>query len=1539
MSANSSVVADEYGNYEDWIELYNLGNEPVNLEGFGLSDNPNNLFKWTFHDVVIEPDEYLLVWASGRDLKPASGWKEGFIHEVFKNIPGSTINDLIDYHRFPDHPDERDLLTNGFEAPSYIGDNYGQRMHGYLEAPETGLYIFWIASDDTGLLTMSTDDFIGNARDIASVPGWTYFREYEKYPEQKSDPVFLEQGKRYYLRALMKEATGGDHLSVRWQLPSGDIQDPIPGTHFFWKEGQPHTNFAISSQGETITLTRPDSVVVDQFDAIVLPTNFSYGRKPDGTGSWAFFDHPTPGRANITSSYEGILEPPYFSSPGGIFSHEFELHIFHDDPSVTIFYTLDGSIPDPENTQGGTFQYKKRYRKEYSQADGALIDRAYITYEYTGPVTMQNKTGAFESQTDFNSVWEQNPVSPRKIPLTGTVIRAIAFKEGYMSSDVSSGTYIFRNQPYPVPVISLVVPQSSFFSYDDGIYVPGKTFDNWRSNNWGASVQGNSPANFQNSGSDWEREVNVEYFNASGQPVFNQRAGARIHGGWSRSFHQKSIRLYARNEYGNPEFNYQFFEDKPTDTFKRLLLRASGNDQHSTFFRDAMIQRLVRNRPIDIQHWQPSVTFINGEYWGILNIRDRVDNYYLHYEYGVDPENVDVLTGGGSIKYGVATHYNDMINFIRSNDLNDPEHYAHINTLMDTDNFAEYCALQIYANNQDWPQNNIDFWRNRTSSYRPDAPYGHDGRWRWIVFDTDFGFWIWENGPWENTLAHATHNNWSTELLRNLLKNQDFQHKLINRFADLMNTVFHPDTILQTIDEMQMVYEPIIDDHIDRWHRISNRANWTGNINKMKDFAVDRPTFMRQHIHEYFDLAGCFEITASVGSGQGKIRINTIELENPSNWKGLYFKGVPVEIEAIACDNFIFSHWEGDYQMDDSIIGFTSDVNVNLVAHFFPFNSPVLIHNWLFDDNMVNNTPLQSVNTTYHASKPGALVFESSLEGYPFDPSHVHWRKSSIERRNMPTEINYRPAANDHIPFSSSNMRGLQVRQPFQSEYGQNTLLFHLPTNGFKDLIFSFAVRDELAAEYLVVDYSADNGENWLTAGIENATMTLSGDYQLFQVDFTGIENVDNNDEFIIRLRFEGSDMTADLGSRVTFNNISLEGFLIDAINYQPYMKWAIPLQIGIENGEAILIDLGHYFSDPDGDPLSFAINTFANEFIETEIENGILAILPLRRGEAILNLSVSDGINPAIEHNFRVLIYPQAHSLADSDFVFEAWDADHPEHVYPPHMLFLQSEVSDPDMEAELLFPYHIVPADYHADDYETIGFPYNNTGFTRINGLGVDGISFINTGRSHDLGGALVAVNTTGQDNIMIQWKGGTLKRNERLYAIGLQYRVGVEGPFHDLVYQNQSFQYMAGNDGDELIMGPIKIPDSARKKEYVQFLWRYHHVEGNTGQRSQLRLDDVFVGYIEIDDTGLWSDGSSADIALFPNPASHKINIHSSLLIREVEVLDIQGKAHLRVRPMSLETSIDVASLQNGIYFVRLLTVSGVSVRRMIINSNKL
>jgi len=960
----------------------------------------------------------------------------------------------------------------------------------------------------------------------------------------------------------------------KWVFPDYTIQ---PGEHLLiWCSNKNrtnpdfplHTNFAISAGGETISLTFPDGTIADQVPAIVIPQNFSYGRAPSGSSSFLIFQEPTPGTSNPSEGAADELSAPQFSVNSGFYNDSFTLTISHPDPEVTLLYSLDGSEPKLENLGGKSYLYKNQYEEFPGQETGELLEESFSTLMYTSPIEVINRSELPNKIASISSTFNQNPFYIPEFPIfKGTVVRAKAIKEGVLSSETVTKTYFIspeESNRYTIPIVSISLDEEHFFDYENGIYVAGKDFDDWRLENPTSDALW-SNANYKRSGDETEKKAHFSFFE-NGNEIINQNIGLRIHGGFTRISPNKSLRLYARSEYGSSTFNHTFFEDSSYSSFKRLILRNSGNDVSSTYFRDAFIQRTVNHLNFDTQAYQPTITFLNGEYWGILNMRERFDRHYFERVYNIADGDLDFLEYNGFlVQEGDYEHYAAMLGFIENNNLNHVANYNYVATQMDTENYTDHFIANIYARNTDWPHNNIEFWRKRTEQYEPNAPYGQDGRWRWVLKDTDFGFGG-DGGPESyvhNTLAFATSTGgdvntnpeWSTLILRKLLENTAFKNNFINRFADLLNTTYLPERVIGIINEMKSGIEAEIQEHRFRWSTIGSMEQWQSNIDVMIEFSNERPNYQRNHILEKFEIESTLGVQLDVSNEEhGFVKINTIEIipttpgvqENPYPWIGVYFKNIPITLKAIAKPGYVFSHWSGASVSPEAEITIIPNTNIQLTAHFIPSEETAEeapIYFWVMNNSVPNDTALTQINASFEVPAEGLLRFESCLEGYPFDSSHPNWRKASMERRNSPTILNYIPEANNDLPFESANMRGLQIKQPFQQNGLENQLIFEFSSFGYKDILFGFAAKDENAADAILIDYSiSENTPIWTTNGLTSTSLNLSDEYQLYEVDFSSIEAVNNNPNLKIRIRFEGQNMTQDNGDRVTFNNFSVKG-------------------------------------------------------------------------------------------------------------------------------------------------------------------------------------------------------------------------------------------------------------------------------------------------------------------------------------------------------------------------------------------------------------
>lgn len=490
-----------------------------------------------------------------------------------------------------------------------------------------------------------------------------------------------------------------------------------------------------------------------------------------------------------------------------------------------------------------------------------------------------------------------------------TVVRSRAFAAGYLPSAVVTHTYLV-NETITLPVVSLSTDPKNLWG-STGIYT-----------------------NFL---SGWERPVHIEFFEPGGEPGFSMDAGLKIHGASSASFDQKSFQVFARSAYGQGEIEHRVFPDLSFDTFEALVLRNSGHDWGLTMFRDALISSLAQGTEVDVQAYRPSIVFINGQYWGLHNIREKVNEHFLASHHKVDPDSIDMMeyVVQHNVVSGDRVHFDAMIRYMETHDLSVPEYYAQAGKLLDIDQFIDYQAIEIFSDNGDWPGNNVKFWRPRTP----------DGKWRWIMYDTDCGFGhpIGPSTPDHNKLLLATHPDkdgwgnygpWSTFIIRNLLKNREFQHRFINRFADLMNSRFYPDSLLVRIDTMQNGIRPEMSRHFGKWG--GSVTAWEGRVNVLRDFARRRNVFMRDHLLSYFSLDRNVQFTFGASpEGAGTIEVNTLSISR-FPWRGYYFSGVPIRVTARPAPGYRFAGWEESAVPDSASLVIDPDQGLVLTARFEP---------------------------------------------------------------------------------------------------------------------------------------------------------------------------------------------------------------------------------------------------------------------------------------------------------------------------------------------------------------------------------------------------------------------------------------------------------------------------------------------------------------------------------------------------------------------------------------------------------------------------
>lgn len=446
--------------------------------------------------------------------------------------------------------------------------------------------------------------------------------------------------------------------------------------------------------------------------------------------------------------------------------------------------------------------------------------------------------------------------SPIMINSANRVIRAKLFCDGYLSPISTTQSYIFLGRDFTLPVISIVT---------DDRYL----------NDAAIGIIANNP-NKENK-HDWRRPINFEYFdNAGTESALNQLCETRVAGGQSREHALKTLVVYANKRFGTKRLEYEFFpEQKPGITeFKSLMLRNAGNDFGGLYMRDAIIQRVMgQNADLDWQAWQPTVVFINGEYKGMLNIRERSndDNIFSNYKNnkGKGLEDIDMVEISQEnsqmveeLKVGTWDNYNAFKAFFHESGHSMAE-YA---SLMDCNEFINIMAMNLYYGNLDFPGNNLVVWR----------PIADDGKWRWIAKDTDFGLGLYGRPADYNTIAwinnpnYDQNNAWAntseaTMLFRNLMEDPDFKREFIDRCAIYMGDFLNESGTREIWDPMADLVKPELIQHrnLYSWSWWGPEQDIQNEINNARNWLSQRTNNFYTHLKNYYNLGTLTNMTVN----------------------------------------------------------------------------------------------------------------------------------------------------------------------------------------------------------------------------------------------------------------------------------------------------------------------------------------------------------------------------------------------------------------------------------------------------------------------------------------------------------------------------------------------------------------------------------------------------------------------------------------------------------------------------------------------------
>ena len=562
-------------------------------------------------------------------------------------------------------------------------------------------------------------------------------------------------------------------------------------------------NFCISSTGEALFFFDPNGKLIDKLSAGRMRSGQSYGR--DGSDNRFYYAEPTPGAQN-GKGYEGITQLPAFSVTPGIYDNAVTVAITAGE-GETIRYTTDCTTPNASSEV------------------------------YSGELSISKNS----------------------------VIRAAAFRDGYLSGDVATATYLFRSDGvnHALPVVTLVTDPDNLWNSKTGIYATGDQFDpdaaSYADTLKSATYYQAKFATEEQVDTIWEKPAAFSLFDDNGKQVFTQNVGIRIAGSFGRGRAQKGFNVIARKEYGKGSMEYPFFENRPYTEYKAVVLRAGAQDQNRSKIRDELASGLLEGTDINIlyQAYRPTVLYLNGEYWGVYFMKEKRNRFFVAQHENTE-NNVDLAIGKGfkQRSYGDNSDWVSLYEYATTHDLSASDAYNYVAERMDVDSFRDYMIAEIYNGNTD--TYNFQYYRLK------------GGKWKFIFYDFCWGF----QSPGHETLAFRMGKTpsdvCSAKLFAAMLQNKGWRDSFCRRFGELLNTAFAPERVSALIEELYGYVEPEIKREREKFNKdtfmgvkqpntnLGTYEGFQSEISKLKEFAQKRPEEIKRQLQSNLGLSDSY---------------------------------------------------------------------------------------------------------------------------------------------------------------------------------------------------------------------------------------------------------------------------------------------------------------------------------------------------------------------------------------------------------------------------------------------------------------------------------------------------------------------------------------------------------------------------------------------------------------------------------------------------------------------------------------------------------
>ena len=870
MLINNNTIMDKYGKYSDYIELYNGNDYDVDLYGYFLTDNMKETRKWTFPDVTIKAHDYLIVFASGKNNT------EDELHTNFKlDSKGETIALSNSSAKVISKVYVKETLKD--TSYGYNGKEYVYYYNGTPGKENVGDYTTEPIYEINDNYKVSITEYMTDNLSYKVSFDKKFYSLIEIYNDEDRD-INL---KGFYLSDKEDNITKYTFPDV--VIKKKDYLIVYASSLNKYENNEIHTNFKLNTNDGILILSSPNKALLSKVKIEKLGENESYGVYKD---KWNIYQIPSFGKENTKDYGKNEIKKDVIVNEVSIYPKEaIELYNTTDDDITLDNYTIsdksdvkykldgkvikgkgylvlskstlgfsinntnevimlthDGQVIDTFNVNKlvggistGITDNKKVYYKDitlgsansnniyngFSEAPIFSIDGGYVDSGNEIKLsTSDNSDIYYTTDGSFPSKNSTKYTKPIKIDKT-MVIKAISYKDKYLESSIISRTFK-TDRKHDIAYVSISSDYNNLFG-------GAGLLSNWTSNA--------------------EKKVSFEFYSKDGKLGTSFLANAKLSGMDSRKEPQKSISIYLRKRYGQSFVNYPFFPENDYHEYSSILLRNAGEDPKGVRIMDAAISQILDGEmDIDKQSYRPVAVYLNGSYYGLYNLREKLNGDYVESKFGIDNDDIDLIKYSSSVK-GSTSEFNKIYSYVNSHNPSNKDVYEYIKTQIDVNELANYMIVESFFGNTDL--GNIRYWKS------------DNGKWRWMLYDMDWSLWnmgLDMGYPIKSgRVPAATYHAATINIVRKLYQNSEFKDLYLKNVAKYLKTTFKPDRMTKIVDELAKEIENEMTYHIKRWGtsyaRLSSMTSWKNNLKNFKNTLTTRYNRVVSNLKGYFNLS------------------------------------------------------------------------------------------------------------------------------------------------------------------------------------------------------------------------------------------------------------------------------------------------------------------------------------------------------------------------------------------------------------------------------------------------------------------------------------------------------------------------------------------------------------------------------------------------------------------------------------------------------------------------------------------------------------